>query len=237
MGRLFDTYGRLAISIAGIYSCYLMYGIYQEALYRPQSDGTQFSATAFVLCFQCATNALVAMLGHLLREHHGGGAAERQQRKVSDAASPVCARVPWYRALSTSAVAKTATVYVLAMYTSNEALAFVSYPTQALVKSCKMIPVMIGSILINRVSYPLIKYICVALMSAGIAWFQLARPPKAAGAHGPMGGAGASTHFGPFAGEALGMLLLGASLCLDGVTGPMQVRTGERGSRAQAQCV
>lgn len=46
---------------------------------------------------------------------------------------------------------------------------YVSYPTQALGKSCKLIPVIIGQGLIRRKAYPLQKYLCVALMTAGIA--------------------------------------------------------------------
>lgn len=272
-----QQYGKLLISVAGIYTCYLMYGVYQEALYKRQANGVQFANTAFVLFVQCATNGIVALLGHWVQEHMLGGAelrakdeternqriadhnadvARQHEREIELAAAAAAAtagangrgagaapsaagehhahshshshwkpgapRISWLAALRSMEVVKTSLVYVLAMYTSNEALAFVSYPTQALVKSCKMIPVMIGSILISRRRYSTLKYVCVALMSAGIAWFQFAAPKKAKGAHGPVGSAGATAHVGPLSGENLGMLLLGVSLCLDGVTGPLQ---------------
>ena len=105
------------------------------------------------------------------------------------------------------------------MYSSNEALAFVSYPTQALIKSCKMIPVMLGSILINSKRYSWVKYTCVALMSVGITWFQFAGERKAK--HGALA-ASVTAGDGYFAGETFGLLLLGVSLCLDGMTGPLQ---------------
>lgn len=267
-----QQYGKLLISVAGIYTCYLMYGVYQEALYKRQADGTQFANTAFVLFVQCATNGIVALMGHWVQEYLLGGAeqrskdeSDRNQRIAAHeadvarqhareleltaaaaataggngrgaGAAPVAShghhhhhqwkagapRISWLAALRTFEVVKTSLVYVLAMYTSNEALAFVSYPTQALVKSCKMIPVMVGSIIISRRRYSALKYVCVALMSAGIAWFQFAAPKKAKGSHGPIGTSGATAHVGSLSGESLGMLLLGVSLCLDGVTGPLQ---------------
>ena len=182
----------------------------QESLYKLQPDGTAFGATAFVLAVQCGTNAAVAALGCAANAAGFGLSAG------AGASGGVA------RALTGRAAAQTSVVYALAMYSSNEALAFVSYPTQALVKSCKMIPVMLGSMLINAKRYSWVKYTCVALMSLGITWFQFAGERKAkhgalAAAAAPAAGAG-----GLFVGESLGLLLLGISLCLDGITGPLQ---------------
>lgn len=222
-----EQYGKLAVSVVGIYTCYLMYGVFQEALYKRQADGTQYSATAFVLFVQCATNGLIAFIGHMIQEYFFGGAELRARNAAKDhgasaASCSVTAHGRWTRALPSMAVIRTSAVYVLAMYTSNEALAFVSYPTQALVKSCKMIPVMLGSMLISGKRYSLVKYACVLLMSLGITWFQFAAEKKPKGSHGPVGTSGATAHIGPVGGENLGMLLLLASLVLDGVTGPFQ---------------
>jgi UDP-galactose transporter B1 len=63
--------------------------------------------------------------------------------------------------------------YIGAMFASNVALAYVSYPTQALGKSCKLIPVMLTRIFVNRVSYETREYVNVALTTAGITMFQL----------------------------------------------------------------
>jgi hypothetical protein len=82
-----------------------------------------------------------------------------------------------------------------------------------------MIPVMLGSIVINGKRYSWVKYVCVGLMSVGIAWFQFAGERKAK--HGALAAA-APAGAGFFAGESLGLLLLGISLCLDGITGPLQ---------------
>ena len=50
---------------------------------------------------------------------------------------------------------------LLAMAASNEALRYVSFPTQVLGKSCKMVPVMAGGILLGGKKYSLSAYIQV----------------------------------------------------------------------------
>ena len=105
-------------------------------------------------------------------------------------------------------------LYLAAMGCSNEALRYVSYPFQALAKSCKMIPVMLSRVVLLRVRYGWQKYACVVAMTAGVAMFQLTRV-RSGKADGP------ST-------ELYGVLLLGGSLALDGLTGPTQERTHKK---------
>ena len=102
----------------------------------------------------------------------------------------------------------------MAMYTSNEALQYVTYPTQALAKSCKMIPVLLGSVLFLRKSYSLVKYACVILMTVGITIFQMSGKKRLA-----------TEGFG---GEGLGLVLLAISLGLDGLAGPLQENLKKR---------
>lgn len=109
--------------------------------------------------------------------------------------------------------ALTATTYLAAMLCSNEALKYVSYPLQALAKSCKMIPVMVGQILVNRTRYPWQKYALVALMTAGVAGFQLSK---------------ASSGKPDKESSMLGVVLLLGSLAMDGVTGPMQQKLNKQ---------
>lgn len=55
----------------------------------------------------------------------------------------------------------------------KQALKYVSYPTQALGKSCKMVPVMLLGVLIRGKKYRAFEYLCVALVTVGITLFQL----------------------------------------------------------------
>ena len=61
--------------------------------------------------------------------------------------------------------------YVMAMLLSNSALLFINYPSQVIVKSCKMIPVMAVSVLVRGITYPLSAYVRVAMVTFGIACF------------------------------------------------------------------
>lgn len=59
------------------------------------------------------------------------------------------------------------------MSASNQALMFVSYAFQALAKSCKMIPVMLGNVVLGSKRYSLKEYLVVFLITAGIVLFNL----------------------------------------------------------------
>ncbi|KRZ27437.1 Adenosine 3'-phospho 5'-phosphosulfate transporter 2 [Trichinella pseudospiralis] len=57
---------------------------------------------------------------------------------------------------------------------SNAAVGYLNYPTQVVFKSCKLIPVMIGGILIQGKRYSIYDYIAVLLMTVGLIMFSLA---------------------------------------------------------------
>lgn len=102
-----------------------------------------------------------------------------------------------------------ALTYLLAMVSSNKALMWVNYPTQVIGKSCKPIPVMILGVLIGRKSYPLLKYLFVFLIVAGVALFMYKDKPSS---NNEMSGIG------------VGEILLILSLLCDGLTGAVQER-------------
>jgi UDP-galactose transporter B1 len=99
--------------------------------------------------------------------------------------------------------------YVGAMLASNEALQYVSYPTQVLGKSIKPIPVMILGVFLARKRYPMLKYLFVLMIVMGVALFMY--KPK-------------SSHKSLDQDHVLGFgeVLLMVSLLLDGVTGGVQ---------------
>ena len=71
---------------------------------------------------------------------------------------------------------------MLAMASSNEALRYVSYPTQVLGKSCKMVPVMAGGIVLGGKRFSLVEYVQVALITVGVVVFNLGGARKKGGA-------------------------------------------------------
>lgn len=85
------------------------------------------------------------------------------------------------------------------MSSSNEALKYVSYAFQALAKSCKMIPVMLGNVVIGNKKYRLKEYLVVLVITAGVVLFNTSKRKTS-----------------DTSSSTTGLLLLGASLALDG---------------------
>uniref|UniRef100_A0A2H1VZX2 Adenosine 3'-phospho 5'-phosphosulfate transporter 2 n=1 Tax=Spodoptera frugiperda TaxID=7108 RepID=A0A2H1VZX2_SPOFR len=56
---------------------------------------------------------------------------------------------------------------------SNLALSYLNYPTQLIFKSCKLIPVMIGSIIILGKRYGFLDYVSAVVMCIGLTMFTL----------------------------------------------------------------
>mmetsp|Transcript_27601 Transcript_27601/g.36206 ORF Transcript_27601/g.36206 Transcript_27601/m.36206 type:complete len:372 (+) Transcript_27601:95-1210(+) len=175
---------KLIIAAGGIYGCYLSYGVMQERIFSFQGDdGSSFTQTLFLLLLQCIINSLVAGLGILLL----GASGDKMPQNM---------------------FAMVGATYIGAMLTSNESLKHVNYPTQALGKSCKMIPVMLFGVLFAGKQYSLREYLCVLLITAGIAMFQLSGKTKSGGKE--------NSYFGLF--------LLFVSLACDGLTGSNQTK-------------
>jgi len=180
---------KLLICTLGIYTCYLAYGIAQEGVYKPTAKGEKFGFTAFLLLAQCLTNAVFA--GVLMLYQNATGKADKDAPKLA----------PILFSLKPLLMSGS---YVTAMFCSNEALKFVSYPTQAVAKSCKMVPVMLMGVVMGTKKYQWLDYFCVALITAGIVMFNLAKS-KAGGEN-----------------SAVGLAFLLTSLFLDGSTGTIQ---------------
>ena len=85
------------------------------------------------------------------------------------------------------------------MIFTNFSLNFVSYPTQALAKSCKILPTMIGSLFVKEVKYHPLQYVSVAMITIGIILFNSNNKK--------------SGHD-----STIGLLLLAGSLFMDSIT-------------------
>ena len=93
--------------------------------------------------------------------------------------------------------------YSSAMMFSFTALRYMSYPMQALGKSCKMNPVMLMGIVIRKRRYSLREFLCVGLITLGVALFSW-KPSESQVDASP-----------------LAFALLFGSLFMDGITGPI----------------
>lgn len=99
--------------------------------------------------------------------------------------------------------------YVLSMICTNFALTHVSYPTQVLVKSAKMVPIVCGGYILYGKKYPWWDYVTVVCVTVGLVIFNLFKKTNKDVSQ-------SST--------LLGLILLAVSLFCDGLTGPRQDR-------------
>lgn len=103
-----------------------------------------------------------------------------------------------------------------AMMSSNEALKYVSFPTQVLAKSCKMVPVMVIKVLRFGEQYKFRDYFVVLLVTMGIITFRWNSSSSSSSASSEDGTVESKEHE---ANSAYGLGLLLLSLACDGMTG------------------
>jgi UDP-galactose transporter B1 len=177
---------KLILGSAGIFFSFSIFAVLQEDVYKKAHDGEFFAFTFFALLIERGINALVAFLGV---QSLGASGLTIPQIDI------------FWSGLS----------QMLAMASSNEALRYVSYPTQVLGKSCKMVPVMAGGIMLGGKTYSLIEYAQVVLITIGVCVFNFGGKKKKSGADSP-----------------LGLLLIGLSLLMDMFTGGLQDKVKKR---------
>ena len=171
----------IAIGAAGIFLSYSVLAVQQENVYKRAYGGEYFKYTFLVLVMERLINAAVALVGLL-------------------SFGPSGLKIP-HLDIFNSGVSQ-----MLAMASSNEALRYVSYPTQVLGKSCKMVPVMAGGIVLGGKRFSLVEYVQVALITLGVVVFNFGGERKKGGAKD----------------SPYGLALIGVSLLLDAVTGGLQ---------------
>ena len=114
----------------------------QEDVYKKAYGGEYFAYTFLALMAERGVNALIGLMGMCIFGRSG-------------------LTIP-HRDIFVSGISQ-----MFAMAGSNEALRYVSYPTQVLGKSCKMVPVMAGGLIIGGKSYSAFEYLQVRMGGGG----------------------------------------------------------------------
>ena len=187
---------RLLVCFVGINAFYLLYGWIQEELTRADARGEKLDNTLFLFGAQALTNSVFA---GAMRAAVRGRAPSKPLSSAAESVPLVGERVSgwaWLAFVSAS--------YMSAMLCSHQALQYVSYPLQALAKSSKLVPVMLGNVLVG-VPLERREVLMVLAITAGILVFQYEAKPG-------------STRES----SVYGYAFLALSLCLDGVTGSHQ---------------
>ncbi|KAL1507571.1 hypothetical protein AB1Y20_007191 [Prymnesium parvum] len=143
---------RLGICVLGIQVSYLLWGLMQERIMtRPYETGELFKSSKFLVFANRFLALFVAFVAVKMRG----------RPRSSEGQAPL------YK-YSFSSVSN-----ILSSVFQYEALKFVSFPTQVLAKSCKMVPVMLMGYVVNRKSYSALEYAVATVVTAGATIFKL----------------------------------------------------------------
>jgi len=178
---------KLAFACAGIFLSFSYFAVLQEDVYKKPYGGEYFKYTFLALVCERGINAAIGAMGVLCL---GGSGL----------------KIPLLDILWSG------TSQMFAMAGSNEALRYVSYPTQVLGKSCKMVPVMAGGIVLGGKSYGFFEYLQVVIITVGVVVFNL----------------GKSTSKKAGNDSTYGLALISFSLVMDAVTGGLQDKVKKR---------
>ncbi|XP_048487767.1 adenosine 3'-phospho 5'-phosphosulfate transporter 2 [Plutella xylostella] len=129
-----------------VFLCYLAYGYFLELIF---SAPEVKSISLYITLVQFIITTLLSYVETLIR-------------------SPIKRKVP----LKTYALLAALTLGTMSL--SNLALSYLNYPTQLIFKSCKLIPVMLGSIIILNKRYGFLDYVAAIIMCVGLTMFTLA---------------------------------------------------------------
>jgi UDP-galactose transporter B1 len=186
---------KLAIGVVGIFGAFLYYGQLMGDIVKYQSDdGSKLEREWFLQVLEAAANVLVGLAGLILTQ---GGPSPS---------------IPYKSFLLTGST------QVLAKAMTQKAQIYgVPFFLATLVKNAKMVPVMVGAIVLSGTRYPARKWAQVALIIGGVVLVTVgkARKPGSDGGHA----------------DIIGMACLGLSLVCDGTT---RCANQIQGSRAMA---
>eukprot|EP00919_Chromeraceae_sp_WS-2016_P024465 GHVR01057782.1.p1 GENE.GHVR01057782.1~~GHVR01057782.1.p1 ORF type:complete len:357 (+),score=55.85 GHVR01057782.1:47-1072(+) len=195
--------------VFGIYACYMTSSLVQEGIYLsgdPSKEGESFTYPMFLvfsLSLGCAITGLIYSMFNnnfnlkkalSVLYQHPKSDDDSNNLKISKNINKEIILDFFLTSLS----------YIGAMLASNYALMQVNYPTQVLVKSAKMVPIVVGNFLIFSRKYPWYDYMSVFAVSSALAMYNLSRIKSSPGQ------------------TITGLVLCCVSLLCDGLTGPRQ---------------
>mmetsp|Transcript_21945 Transcript_21945/g.50575 ORF Transcript_21945/g.50575 Transcript_21945/m.50575 type:complete len:327 (-) Transcript_21945:186-1166(-) len=175
---------KMLFGVAGIYGAFMYYGVLQEGVTKWENDaGERLGRAWFLNTLEALANVIIGAIGLMIT----GGANMKAisfKKFFLTGGAQVCAK----------------------SFTSMAMIYGVSFPVATLAKSAKMVPVMIGSILlVPDTKYSVRKYIQVAMIIGGTVLVNMAKGSKKEAAS-----------------EGLGLAFLGIALVCDGMVGGLQ---------------
>ncbi|CDR94702.1 UDP-galactose transporter, putative [Babesia bigemina] len=194
----------MAVMLFGLVcACYITYSYLQELMMRiPLMGDKKFDYPVF-LAFTCFTTNLVTtsvLMGSMQLRLNW------RRRKMGDSADGPKSVFEDFDKKVACLGMLAATSNVMSMLSALASIKYVGIPTQIVIKSAKMIPVLIGGFLIFGRRYPVYDYIAVFVITLCVFGFNYFKPK------GRMDGEN----------TLVGMLMCFFSLFCDGLTGPLE---------------
>jgi UDP-galactose transporter B1 len=183
---------RFTLCVIGIYTCFLTWGVVQERVSTtPYGDAETPKKFKFFIVLNLIQSIIAAFIAFIYLKACG--------RSLNLKETPKSLYLKY---------AQVAIFNCIGSPFGYAALKHIDYPTMILGKSCKLVPVLIMNVIVYRRKFPLHKYLCVALVTAGVSMFMLYQP---------------STKKSSAATSSLwGLFLLCTNLCIDGLTNATQ---------------
>ncbi|GAA5815477.1 hypothetical protein MFLAVUS_008989 [Mucor flavus] len=183
---------RFALCVIGIYTCFLTWGVVQERVSTtPYGDEDTPKKFRFFIVLNLIQSVIAAMVAFIYLKACG--------RSLNLQQTPKALYLKY---------AQVALFNCIGSPFGYAALKHIDYPTMILGKSCKLVPVLLMNVVVYRRKFPMHKYICVMLVTAGVSFFMLCQPAtkKSAAANSSL----------------WGLFLLCTNLCIDGLTNATQ---------------
>ncbi|VWU52813.1 UDP-galactose transporter, putative [Hepatocystis sp. ex Piliocolobus tephrosceles] len=181
------------LCVSGIYFFFLIFGYFQEKLPKLGRGDDKFYYNIFLICILCLSNSICSL----------SAIFAKSKLTKTGFIKTLANNIDNYFLKQVMIISIT---YSIAMIATNYSLSHVNFPTQVLVKSAKMIPIVVGGYLFFGKKYPYYDYISVFLITSSLIVFNFLRAQSKKEIH--------QTTFG--------ILLLCLSLFCDGLTGPRQ---------------
>ncbi|POY74919.1 hypothetical protein BMF94_1895 [Rhodotorula taiwanensis] len=166
------TRASLLLHAAGLISIYSLYGVLQEKImksstYSPHKE--HFTSSSLLIVFNrlFSTSSGLAILMHKTRQQPENGSFAQRLKPAS----------PYF------AYALVALCNFLSTSCQYQALRYVSYTTQSLAKTSKMVPVLIVGAVVWRKKYMIREWVAAGVILAGCATYLFAAPPMSHGSH------------------------------------------------------
>ncbi|XP_060658378.1 adenosine 3'-phospho 5'-phosphosulfate transporter 2 [Drosophila nasuta] len=154
----YNRTSQFLLSCAGVFILYILYGYLQELIFTVEG----FKPYGWFLT--------LVQFGYYI----GFGLVERRLEAYRLLGGNLWSVEPAPRCIPLRTYFVLAALTLGTMGLSNSSLGYLNYPTQVIFKCCKLIPVLVGSILIQGKRYGPLDFAAALSMCIGLAWFTLA---------------------------------------------------------------